>query len=182
MAGNRQVQGSPIRHVLPSVGTPYLWRQTALWTVGTAHMALRGSFAIDLGTANTLIWVSGRGLVIDEPSAIALDVSTGKVAAVGEQADALAGKEPEDSEIISPLRDGVIADLNATALMLNGFLKRCYRHPGLLRPRALVCVPSRATWVERRSVAAALEARRPRAQGRPGGEAVGGPGGAGGGP
>src|ERR1700761_7255471 len=163
MAVDRQVTGSPIRHVLPSVGTPYLWRQTALWTVGTADMALRGSFAIDLGTANTLIWVTGRGLVIDEPSAIALDVSTGKVAAVGEQADALAGKEPEDIEIIYPLRDGVIADLNATALMLNGFLKRSYRHPGLLRPRALVCVPSRATWVERRSVAAALEARRPRA-------------------
>ena len=126
-------------------------------------MALRGSFAIDLGTANTLIWVSGRGLVIDEPSAIALDVSTGKVAAVGEQADALAGKEPEDIEIIYPLRDGVIADLNATALMLNGFLRRAKGHSGPLRPRALVSVPSRATWVERRSVAAALEARRPRA-------------------
>ena len=93
-------------------------------------MALRGSIAIDLGTASTLIWVAGRGLVIDEPSAIALDVSTGKVAAVGEQADALAGKEPEDIEIIYPLRDGVIADLNATALMLNGFLRRAHRHPG----------------------------------------------------
>jgi rod shape-determining protein MreB len=126
-------------------------------------MRLRGSIAIDLGTANTLIWVTDRGLVLDEPSAIALDVSTGKVAAVGEQADALAGKEPEDIEIIYPLRDGVIADLNATALMLNGFLKRSYRHTGPLRPKALVCVPSRATWVERRSVAAALEARRPRA-------------------
>ena len=126
-------------------------------------MRLRGSIAIDLGTTNTLIWVAGRGLVIDEPSAIALDTSTGKVAAVGEQADALAGKEPEDIEIIYPLRDGVIADLSATALMLNGFLRRANRHPGPLRPSALVCVPSRATWVERRSVAAALEARRPRA-------------------
>ena len=125
-------------------------------------MGLRGSIAIDLGTASTLIWVAGRGLVIDEPSAIALDVSTGKVAAIGEQADALAGKEPEDIEVIYPLRDGVIADLNATALMLNGFLKRARRHSGPFRPKALVCVPSRATWVERRSVAAALEARRPR--------------------
>jgi rod shape-determining protein MreB len=126
-------------------------------------MRLRGSIAIDLGTASTLIWVAGRGLVIDEPSAIAIDATTGKVAAVGAQADALAGKEPEDIEIIYPLRDGVIADLNATALMLNGFLHRATRHPGPLRPRALVAVPSRATWVERRSVAAALEARRPRA-------------------
>src|ERR1700761_89927 len=161
MAGDRQVTGSPIRHVLPSVGTPYLWRETALRTVGTADMALRGSFAIDLGTANTLIWVSGRGLVIDEPSAIALDVSTGKVAAVGEQADALAGKEPEDIEIIYPLRDGVIADLNATALMLNGFLRRAKGHSGPLRPRALVSVPSRATWGERRGGGA-------RGAGRPG--------------
>jgi len=126
-------------------------------------MRLRGSIAIDLGTTNTLIWVAGRGLVIDEPSAIALDGTTGKVAAVGEQADALAGKEPEDIEIIYPLRDGVIADLNATALMLNKFLRRANRHTGPLRPSALVAVPSRATWVERRSVAAALESRRPRA-------------------
>src|ERR1700744_1363061 len=144
-------------------------------------MRLRGSIAIDLGTAPTLIWVVGRGLVLEEPSAIALDVSNGKVAAIGEQADALAGKEPEDIEIIYPLRDGVIADLNATALMLNGFLKRASRPPGPLRPRALVCVPSRATWVERRSVAAALEARRPRAKVRLVDAPVGGEGGFGGG-
>ncbi len=125
-------------------------------------MRMRASIAIDLGTVSTLIWVAGRGLVIDEPSAIALDQTTGKVAAVGEQADVLAGKEPEDIEIVYPLRDGVIADLNATALMLHAFLRRANRHPGLFRPSALVCVPSRATWVERRSVAAALEARRPR--------------------
>src|SRR3979411_2333392 len=123
-------------------------------------MRLRGSIAIDLGTVSTLIWVAGRGLVLDEPSAIALDASTGKVAAVGEQADALAGKEPEDIEIIHPLRDGVIADLNATALMIHELRRRANRHPGPFRPSALVCVPSRATWVERRSVAAALEARR----------------------
>jgi rod shape-determining protein MreB and related proteins len=125
-------------------------------------MRMRGSIAIDLGTVSTLIWVAGRGLVIDEPSAIALDQTTGKVAAVGEQADVLAGKEPEDIEIVYPLRDGVIADLNATALMMHAFLRRANRHPGPFRPSALVCVPSRATWVERRSVAAALEARRPR--------------------
>src|SRR5487761_228038 len=125
-------------------------------------MRLRGSIAIDLGTVSTLIWVAGRGLVLDEPSAIALDATTGKVAAVGEQADALAGKEPEDIEVVYPLRDGVIADLNATALMLHALLRRAIPHPGPLRAEALVCVPSRATWVERRSVAAALEARRPR--------------------
>jgi len=74
----------------------------------------------------------------------------------------LAGKEPQDIKIIHPLRDGVIADLEATAAMLHGFLRKARPRNGLLRPRALVCVPSGATWVERRSVAAALDARRPR--------------------
>jgi rod shape-determining protein MreB len=125
-------------------------------------MRLRGRIAIDLGTVSTLIWVAGRGLVLEEPSAIALDGLTGKVAAVGAPADALAGKEPENIEVIYPLRDGVIADLDAAAFMLHEFLRRAYPHHGLLRPAALVCVPSRATWVERQSVIAVMGARRRR--------------------
>jgi rod shape-determining protein MreB len=112
-------------------------------------MRIRGSVAIDLGTVNTLIWVAGRGIVLDEPSAIA----------IGAAADALAEKEPQDVNVIHPLRDGVIADLDATAEMLHGFLGKA-GSSGPLRRNALVCVPSGATWVERRSVAAALEARR----------------------
>ncbi|HTU04668.1 MAG TPA: rod shape-determining protein, partial [Trebonia sp.] len=88
--------------------------------------------------------------------------TSGAVEAIGEAADVLAGKEPQDIKIIHPLRDGVIADLEATAAMLHGFLRKARPRNGLLRPRALVCVPSGATWVERRSVAAALDARRPR--------------------
>lgn len=125
-------------------------------------MRIRGSVAIDLGTVNTLVWVEGRGLVLEEPSAIAIDSATGGVEAIGTAADALADKEPQDINVIHPLRDGVIADLEATAAMLQGFLRKARPHNGLLRPRALVCVPSGATWVERRSVAAALSARRPR--------------------
>jgi rod shape-determining protein MreB len=125
-------------------------------------MRIRGSVAIDLGTVNTLVWVEGRGLVLEEPSAIAIDSTTGAVEAIGASADALADKEPQDIKIIHPLRDGVIADLEATAAMLHGFLRKARPRNGLLRPRALVCVPSGATWVERRSVAAALDARRPR--------------------
>jgi rod shape-determining protein MreB and related proteins len=125
-------------------------------------MRIRGSVAIDLGTVNTLVWVEGRGLVVEEPSAIAIDATSGAVEAIGESADVLAGKEPQDIKIIHPLRDGVIADLEATAAMLHGFLRKARPRNGLLRPRALVCVPSGATWVERRSVAAALDARRPR--------------------
>jgi rod shape-determining protein MreB and related proteins len=125
-------------------------------------MRIRGSVAIDLGTVNTLVWAAGRGIVLEEPSAIAVDSATGAVAAIGTAADVLAEKEPRDIRVIYPLRDGVIADLEATGAMLNGFLRRARPHRGLLRPRALVCVPSGATWVERRSVLAALSGGRPR--------------------
>ena len=124
-------------------------------------MRFRGSVAIDLGTVNTIVWVAGRGIVLEEPTAIAIDTAVGKVAAVGAAADALADKEPQDIQVIHPLRDGVIADLDATAAMLHEFLRRT-RHFSLLRRNALVCVPSGATSVERRSIVAALSARRPR--------------------
>jgi rod shape-determining protein MreB len=125
-------------------------------------MRLRAGVAIDLGTVNTLVHVAGRGLVVEEPSAIALDRQTGAVAAVGLAADALAGKEPRDLEVIHPLRDGVIADLDASAAMLQAFLRRARLRRGLLRPSAVVCVPGGATFVERRSLAAAVESSRPR--------------------
>jgi rod shape-determining protein MreB and related proteins len=125
-------------------------------------MRIRGSVAIDLGTVNTLIWVAGRGIVLEEPSAIAVDTSTGSVVAVGDPADVLADKEPKDIRVIYPLRDGVVADLDATAEMLHAFLRRAHARGGPLRSRALVCVPAGATWVERRSITAVLGARRPR--------------------
>ena len=125
-------------------------------------MRLRPGVAIDLGTVNTLVSVIGRGLVVEEPSAVALDRATGTVAAVGQPADALAGKEPVDVEVIYPLRDGVIADLEASAAMLHAFLRRADVRRRPLRPHAVVCVPTGATWVERRSIPAAVEARSPR--------------------
>ena len=124
-------------------------------------MRFRSSVAIDLGTVNTLVWVAGRGIVIEEPTAIAIDTAIGKVAAVGEAADALSDKEPQGIEVVHPLRDGVVADLDATAAMLHAFLRRTSRFTGL-RPNALVCVPGGATAVERRSIVAALSVRRPR--------------------
>jgi len=127
-----------------------------------SNMRFRSSVAIDLGTVNTLVWVAGRGIVLEEPTAIAIDTMVGKVAAVGEAADALADKEPQDIEVIHPLRDGVIADLDATVELLHSFLGRTRRRGSPMRPNALVCVPSGATPVERRSVVAALNVRRPR--------------------
>src|SRR5215472_6415024 len=125
-------------------------------------MRIRGSVAIDLGTVNTLVWVAGRGLVLEEPSAIAVDTASGAVAAIGTAADALADKEPKDIRVIHPLRDGVIADLDATAEMLHGFLRKSGALGGPFRRRAVVCVPGGATWVERRSVIAAFSTRRSR--------------------
>ena len=125
-------------------------------------MRLRAGVAIDLGTVNTLISIRGRGIVVEEPSAIAVDRSTGRTSAVGRAADALAGKEPRDVEVIHPLRDGVVADLDAASAMLQAFLRMARLHRGLLRPAAAVCVPSGATWVERRALAATVEAGRPR--------------------
>jgi rod shape-determining protein MreB len=125
-------------------------------------MLSRGGVAIDLGTVNTLIWVDGRGLVLEEPSAIAVDDATGAVAAIGAAADVLADKEPKGIRVIHPLRDGVIADLDATAEMLHGFLRASGALSGPFKRRAIVCVPGGATWVERRSVVAAFGSRRPR--------------------
>jgi rod shape-determining protein MreB and related proteins len=125
-------------------------------------MRLRSGVAIDLGTVNTLVSVAGRGLIIDEPSAIAIDRANGRVAAVGTAADALAGKEPQNVEVVHPLRNGVVADLQAASAMLQGFLRRAKVRRGLLRTSAVICVPGGATWVERRSLVAALAAVRPR--------------------
>src|SRR5262249_51522903 len=112
-------------------------------------MRLRTGVAIDLGTVNTLIHIAGRGLIIEEPWAIAIDRESGRVAAVGEAADALSGKDPQDVEIVHPLRDGVIADLDASTAMLQAFARRARLHRGVLRSSAVVCVPSGATSVGR---------------------------------
>src|SRR5258708_33353549 len=104
-------------------------------------MRLRAGVAIERGTVNTLVCVAGRGLVVEEPSAIALDRETGQVAAVGHAADALAGKDPRDVEDIHPLRDGGIADLDASAAMLQAFLRLARLRRGLLPPSAVAWDP-----------------------------------------
>src|ERR1700757_3647816 len=97
-------------------------------------MRIRGSVAIDLGTVNTLVWVGGRGLGVEEPTASAIDSTTGSVTAIGTAADVLSDKEPQDIKVLRPLRDGVIADLEATAAMLHGFLRKARPGNGQLRP------------------------------------------------
>ena len=110
--------------------------------------------AIDLGTANTLVHVVGRGIIIDEPSVVAVRTRGGvrEVLAVGQKAKMMLGRTPESIETIRPLRDGVIADFIATEEMLRQFIKRAKTMFGFRRPRILICVPAGATPVERRAV------------------------------
>jgi rod shape-determining protein MreB len=125
-------------------------------------MSSRPGVAIDLGTVNTLVYVPGRGVVIEEPTAIAISRDTGQVIAVGSEADGLSGKEPQGVDVVHPLRDGVIADLDATAVMLQAFLRLAQLHRRVGRLPAVVCLPVESTHVERRAVVAAAEAIKPR--------------------
>jgi rod shape-determining protein MreB len=115
--------------------------------------------AIDLGTANTLVHAVGRGIIIDEPSVVAV-LSRGanrEVLAVGQRAKAIAAREPRNVELVRPLRDGVIADFVATEEMLRQFIRRSKTALGFRRPQILICVPARATPVERRAVYATAQ-------------------------
>ena len=116
--------------------------------------AFSDDIAIDLGTANTLVHVVGRGIIIDEPSIVAVQVRGGQreMLAVGLRARAMHGKTPEPVEIVRPMRDGVIADFIATEEMLRQFISRAKTMLGFRRPRILICVPAGATPVERRAV------------------------------
>jgi len=115
---------------------------------------LSDNIAIDLGTANTLVYVAGRGVIIDEPSVVAVRARGGvrEVLAVGEKAKLMLGRTPESIETIRPLRDGVIADFVAAEEMLRQFIGRTKSLIDFIRPRILICVPAGATPVERRAV------------------------------
>ncbi|MHB2021748.1 MAG: rod shape-determining protein MreB [Mycobacteriales bacterium] len=108
--------------------------------------------AIDLGTANTLVYLAGRGIVVDEPSVVAINTTTGAVVAVGAQAKQMIGRTPGNIVAVRPLRDGVIADFDITERMLRYFIGRVYNHRRLARPRVILCTPSGLTGVERRAV------------------------------
>ena len=116
--------------------------------------AFSDDIAIDLGTANTLVYVTGRGVILNEPSVVAIKTRNGvrEVLAVGQKAKMMLGRTPESIETIRPMRDGVIADFIATEEMLRQFIKRAKTMLGFRRPRILVCVPAGATPVERRAV------------------------------
>jgi rod shape-determining protein MreB len=112
---------------------------------------ISGDIAIDLGTANTLIWLKGKGIVINEPSIVARTIHDDNIVAVGNEAKAMLGRTHRDLETIRPLQDGVIADFKMTDGMLQGFINKI-NFSRMARPRMVICVPSGVTEVERRAV------------------------------
>lgn len=114
---------------------------------------------IDLGTANTLVYLRGKGIIMREPSVVAVDTKTDEVRSVGHEAKAVIGRTPGSIVAVRPLKDGVIADFDITANMLARFIKKVCGNSMFFRPRVVICIPSGVTEVERRAVKeAALKA------------------------
>jgi rod shape-determining protein MreB and related proteins len=108
--------------------------------------------AIDLGTANTLVYAKGKGIVVNEPSIVAINNDNGEVVAVGREAKEMLGRTPGNIVAIRPMKDGVIADFKVTERMLNYFIRKAHGRKLLVHPRIVIGVPSEITQVERRAV------------------------------
>src|SRR3972149_3843605 len=122
---------------------------------GKLIIMLRKRIAIDLGTANTLVWVAGEGLATNEPTVVAVSADDNKVVAVGEDAKKMLGRTPESLIASRPMRDGVIADYQVTQAMLSYFIGKVMGRFQFFKPDVMICVPAGCTQVERR---AALDA------------------------
>jgi rod shape-determining protein MreB and related proteins len=120
---------------------------------------LSADMAIDLGTANTLVYVKGKGIVLDEPSVVAITNNRGRkqVLAVGDEAKQMVGRTPGNIEAIRPLRDGVIADFEVAEEMIKHFIRKVHNRRGFASPRVIICVPSGSTAVERRAIQESAE-------------------------
>lgn len=108
--------------------------------------------AIDLGTANTLVWVAGQGIVANEPTVVALSEEEGQVIAVGNEAKRMLGRTPGNLQAMRPMRDGVIADYQVTEAMLRYFINKVAPRISFIKPEVMICVPAGCTQVERRAV------------------------------
>src|SRR3974390_602809 len=107
---------------------------------------------IDLGTANTLVYVKGQGIVLREPSVVAIDRSTRELRAFGAEPKRMLGKTPANIQAVRPLRDGVIADFEVTQAMIKYFIRKVHNRRSLLHPRIVIGIPSGITEVEQRAV------------------------------
>ncbi|MEI3596557.1 MULTISPECIES: rod shape-determining protein [unclassified Oceanobacillus] len=119
-----------------------------------AKFSFSQDFGIDLGTANTLVFVKGKGVVVREPSVVAKNLETGNIEAVGSHARNMIGRTPGNITVIRPMKDGVIADYDTTAAMMNYYIKKAMRGRSIFakKPNVMICVPSGITMVEERAV------------------------------
>ena len=118
---------------------------------------LAKDIGIDLGTANVLIYIKGRGIVLNEPSVVVIDTETKKVLSVGKEANEVLGRTPGKVKAIKPMKDGVIADFELTEIMLNEFIKKAKARKVITRPRILICCPTNITPVEKNAIKEAAE-------------------------
>lgn len=112
---------------------------------------------IDLGTTNVLIYIKGKGVVLDEPSILTVDTETKKVLAVGKEAKEMLGRTPDNIKVVRPMKDGVIADFELTEIMLNTFIKKVKGKDLFRRPKILICCPTNITQVEKNAIKEAAE-------------------------
>ena len=125
---------------------------TMAWSPRSVLSLFSNDLAIDLGTANTLVFAKGKGIVVCEPSIVAVNQKTGRVEAVGREAKEMLGRTPGTIVAIKPMKDGVIADFEHTEKMLDYFIKKAHNRSLGVRPRIVICVPSDITQVEKRAV------------------------------
>ena len=118
---------------------------------------LAKDIGIDLGTANVLIYIKGRGIVLNEPSVVVIDTETRRVIAVGKEANEMLGRTPGKVKAVKPMKDGVIADFELTEIMLNAFVKKIKAKNLFSRPRILICCPTNITPVEKNAIREAAE-------------------------
>ncbi len=115
------------------------------------------NLGIDLGTANTLIFMKGKGIIIREPSVVAVDTRTNNVKSVGKEAKSVIGRTPGSITAVRPLKDGVIADFDITTAMLQKFIQKAINKKTIFKPKIIICIPSGVTAVEKRAVKEATE-------------------------
>src|SRR5712692_8364180 len=120
--------------------------------IDRAFQFMGRDMAVDLGTANTLVYVRGRGIVLNEPSVVAINTLNGAILAVGAEAKRMIGRTPSHIRAVRPLKDGVIADFDITEKMLRYFIQKVHHRRFMAKPRVVVCVPSGITGVEQRAV------------------------------
>ena len=153
----RQKRTKPIAKTTPAMTLKRIVSpQNVGETVFKFGRSLTFDLGIDLGTANVLIYVKGKGLVLDEPACVAKDTRTGDVLAVGESARRMIGRTPTGIEVIRPVQAGVIADYDMTEFMLKYFIRSVVPASRLMKTRIVVCVPSGITPVEKRAILEAL--------------------------